>query len=102
MSINRESESLGYAAPKHGTPDGVRRFLLTWSINMSLLRSGSGRHLTVNCRPGTPDVKPALLMHDAIYLVAAALCALRLGGDVEIEVYRGDAEDAEVAQRVEN
>jgi hypothetical protein len=38
--MNHESECLGYAAAKHDTPNGVRRFVHSWSINMALLRSG--------------------------------------------------------------
>jgi hypothetical protein len=39
MSMNHESEGLDYTAPIPGTPDCVRRFFLSWSINMALLRS---------------------------------------------------------------
>jgi len=40
MSMHHETKCLGYAAAQHGTPNGVRRFVLSWSINMALLRSG--------------------------------------------------------------
>ena len=53
MSINHESERLGYAAAKHGTPNGVQSFVLSWSINIPLLRSGHQRDVTVNYRHGT-------------------------------------------------